>query len=210
MANHKKTETAAKLKKFYSTMSNAVKLAELQEGKRSYEWDWGGQCNYATQKTLFENYILPQINYIKIEQLPENDTRLKIHVEHGYVTDSAAVYLNDGSMFFASECNDNIAYDVNGDKGPNEFGRDIFTFFILSSDDSGTADVKLLESIPHFNTVAMYPMPWENNGSELKSTYNRANSITNCKKDDGRVMGCCTHIVELDGWTFKDDYPWRL
>ena len=37
MANHKRTETASKLKKFYSTMLNATKLAELEEGKQTYE-----------------------------------------------------------------------------------------------------------------------------------------------------------------------------
>ena len=41
MANHKKTETAAKLKKFYSTMSNNIALQEIQSGLKTYEWGAG-------------------------------------------------------------------------------------------------------------------------------------------------------------------------
>ena len=39
MANHKRTETASKLKKFYSTMSEAIKLSEIENGLQTYEWE---------------------------------------------------------------------------------------------------------------------------------------------------------------------------
>ena len=38
MQNHKRTETAARLKKIYSSLSQAIKLAETEQGAPISEW----------------------------------------------------------------------------------------------------------------------------------------------------------------------------
>ncbi len=202
MANHKKTETASKLKKFYSTMSNAIKLSELENGLQSYEWTYSGKCNYDAQKTYLEKYILPYLNYMQTGVLSE-ERQSYIQKQDGLSGDWFSVYFNDGSMMYSNECPEEIAYDVNGDKGPNEFGRDIFAFYILYSDD-GEDGLPVINKVPHFNTVWGDPIPWE---SDLKE-YTREKSITSCKK--GGSMSLCSHLLEIDGWEFKDDYPLRL
>ena len=203
MANHRKTETAAKLKKFYSTMSNAIKLAELEEGIPSYEWGYTCGQSYEQEKDFYEKYVLKYINYNKIGEMDTNDPRKIFLEENSYGTKGFYAYLNDGSMFFSGECADNVAYDVNGDKGPNEFGRDIFMFFILSSTDGVYAD-PIIDSIPHFNTILHNTIPWDDG---LKN-YTREKSLQQCKTD--RTWGYCTHLIELDGWEIKDDYPYKL
>ena len=209
MANHRKTETASRLKKFYATMSNAIKLAEMEHGTKSYEWGCPTCGDFEAEKEWFEKYLAKYINYTKIEKMSENAERMKLHKEMGLITGGAAIYLNDGSLMFSSECLDNVAYDVNGDKGPNEFGRDIFVFFIITYDDNGNAN-DIIDNIPRFNTISFNPIPWENNEQMLKTNYNREKSLEQCKTDSGRTWGHCTRLIELDGWEIKNDYPWKI
>ncbi len=204
MANHKKTETASKLKKFYSTMSNAIKLSELENGLQSYEWTTGGNNDYERQKIYLEKYILPYLNYMKTGVLSE-ERQSYLQKQDGLSGDWFSVYFNDGSMMYAHESPEEIAYDVNGDKGPNEYGRDIFSFYILADHDAEFG-LPVINKVPHFNTVWYSPIPWENDGAILKKNYSRDASITYCKKNGS----LCSHLIEIDGWEFKDDYPLRL
>ena len=55
MANHKRTETASKLKKFYATMSEAIKLSEIENGLQTYEWENDSTCSGEAQKVCGKN-----------------------------------------------------------------------------------------------------------------------------------------------------------
>ena len=52
MANHRKIEFSARLKKFYSTMNNAVKLAETEWGLTVYDWDYSLES-----RDFFDKYL---------------------------------------------------------------------------------------------------------------------------------------------------------
>ena len=203
MANHKRTETASKLKKFYSTMSNAVKLSETENGIPSYEW--GLSCSDEGENHQdIEKYLLKYISYSKYEKIQSDDDIynglggwIEGDPELGY-----KYYLNDGSMFFTGDCSYMIYYDVNGDKGPNQSGRDIFMLYILYSDDR---QPKLAQEVPHFNTKDGSPIPWEE-GYESYFTRDYILSHT-C---NGQNSSTCSTLIEMDGWEIKDDYPFRL
>ena len=205
MANHKKTETASKLKKFYSTMSNAVKLSETENGIPSYEWGISCKDKEENHKDI-EKYLLKYISYSKYEKIQSGDDIyngvgdwVEGDPEFGY-----KYYLNDGSMFFTGDCSYIIYYDVNGDKGPNQSGRDIFNFYIISNDD-GDYGIGIVNNIPHFNTKDWSPIPCEE-GYERYFTrdYILSNSC------NGQNSSTCSTLIEMDGWEIKDDYPFRL
>ena len=206
-ASHKKVETAAKLKKFYSTLSNAVKLSEIETGNRSYEWEYNTCADYDTMKTYYYTYLLNNINYINIVKMSDNVPYFN-QIDYKYkdlIMNSPIVYLNDGSLFFGAECPMEITYDVNGEKGPNKMGRDIFQFNIFTDIyEDGYEDI--LEKIPHVNTYVsgtstdgFYPNNYKN--------YQKRNYVLETCKESGFW---CSHLLEIDGWEFKDDYPYKL
>ncbi len=177
MANHKKTETAAKLKKFYSTFVNAVKLAEIEHGIPNESWEWKRCSDKESCMYVFNNYLANHFSYSKITYGSD------VYSTIGFVEEPVfAVYLNDGTIMSCSGSESNIFYiDVNGEKGPNQAGRDIFGFYIGSS-----TEIVIEEDISRDEIIA----------SAKNSTL------------DAVFKGF--QLIMKDGWEIKDDYPYRL
>ena len=189
MANHKKTETAAKLKKFYSTMTNAIRLAEIEQGIPVYDWETEYYCDEpeATKAFIERNY-LKYLNYTSIGYISDNTdyyNSLGFELQDMSYPD-AVVYLQDGTFFWAANIYSQYLYDTNGEKGPNQLGRDIFAFGILESKHNNS---------PHFYV-----------GSSYEQNSDRNELIRLCKEDGFN----CSELVQFDGWEFKDDYPLKL
>ena len=206
MANHKKTETSAKLKKFYANMSNAVKLAETEWGVDTLALGVGCASTRG-QKQWFEEHLAKYISYTKADYIDSSNDYYNELAKGMYdefqvynYGELFVVYLNDGSLYFNDECSDSIVYDVNGEKGPNQYGRDLFYFFILTGVDAAWQMLKL----PHFNTISFSRLL--QNGYE--ETYSREERKQNCINKSS--MAGCSALLEMDGWEFKDDYPWKL
>lgn len=221
MANHKKTETAAKLKKFYSTLSNAVRLSEIESGNQSYEWgvyreaDGTGShvgpsyicSDYNSMKTFYETYLLNHMSYVKVSKMSDNAKYFnQIDIQFKDLSNnSAVVYLNDGSLFYGDECPMSIVYDVNGEKGPNKMGRDLFQFNIFT-EKLETENDYLLEKIPHVNTNVWGWSDTSFTPGIYEREQNRDYVLETC-----RESGLwCSHLLEIDSWEFKNDYPKRL
>ena len=197
MANHKKTEYSARLKKFYSTMSEAIKLSEIEQGLKTYEWNNPNTCyDYDLTKEYYSKYLLPYITYLNIEKLSTTDYYNKMDFKWITLSEnSPIIYLNDGSLLFINECYDMILYDINGDKGPNKYGKDVFDFYIVSSSDGD----EISNHLPHFNT-------YSSSDTEGLILETREQAKSSCSKGELK----CTYMLQLDGWEFKDDYPFRL
>ncbi len=206
MANHRKIETAAKVKKFYSNMTNAIRLAEIEEGKKYWE-----MCEESSIAAIpFMKQYFSHLNFIKITDPDIGDT-LQEELDWwgnysgdgggGYqlsTSGSGIFYLNDGSMFSTETCGYQLNYDVNGLKGPNKSGRDIFTFSLVNG--------SMIESYPEFqNYNPIYTSCYTCNSWEGNSC-TRQELISKCETD----RECCTKLLEMDGWEFKDDYPHRI
>ncbi len=131
----------------------------------------------------------------------------KLNYEYkNYMEDSPIVFLNDGTFFYPDECGEIILYDTNGDKGPNQIGRDIFRFFILINGDyssDGEGEEKQFAEAPHFNTLGN---TLTNYAPDIFPMYTR----TYVKNSCASTGSLCTYLVQLDGWEFKDDYPLKL
>lgn len=198
--NSKKTETSARLKKFYSIIQQAIILSEIDNGdskdwiKAATQKDEEGDTDYSAQskvsKEFFMNYLAKYINYTSIidgkntidEEGNKSGENIKI-----YLTDSSSFYLNNGG------CMD-IIYDTNGDKKPNKVGRDRFIFYLCLTENSR-------------NNIC---------GSNKKTfcTYNKDGNIDSSREK--KLSACksqpyyCSGLLEMDNWEFKEDYPYKL
>ena len=184
----KKSEASARLKKFYSTMQQAILLSENDNGSAK-QWTKAGyigkdpdtglydDADAVNTEIYFNTYLKNYLKYLKTEK--DEDTNL------------FKVMLTDGSSFLMrnGSCID-IIFDYNGDKYPNKEGRDQYRFLICPA-----------------NNAKDYANP------ELSlQTYSSSTDTTR----EARKYACksnpahCSGLLEYDNWTFKSDYPHRL
>ena len=135
-----KQEFVSKFKKNYSVFSSALKMAQAQNGQLT-GWDWSSQQSGFDN---IENYILP---HLQVAENCKNTTNCSLDYDGTFLngdfwinfktnTDHYKFVLNDGAAFalyIITSCTENntncldVHFDVNGSKGPNKWGRDIFT-----------------------------------------------------------------------------------
>lgn len=119
--------------------------------------------------------------------------------------------LNDGTIIFPAailvKATGNVSWkgqsritgvyyyaDVNGTKGPNVLGKDVFclSFYLISRP-------RLMFDLPStisYNEAGI-------TGVKIKP-YTRDDLIQNCKN----VGEYCGYLLQSDGWKFNYDYPW--
>ncbi len=208
---HKRSDTASMLKKFFGTLDKAVRLAETNNSSPIYEWGENSLIcgDYNMEKTYFEEHFSKYINAERIGKLSDSGTyfsEVSSNLPNWVVNLSANnlhVYLNDGSSFFFTGCNNVISYDVNGDRSPNVLGRDIFTIYTVISNDTGKDSIN--DDFPHVNTYSNSMTEILNLNSNI-TVIDKKTIIDSCKNNKLR----CTYLVQMDGWNFEDDYPFRL
>ncbi len=191
MTNHKKVETAAKLKKFYSNLSNAVRLTEIEVGIPVQEWIIDVNLKEKTN-LVYEKLMATETKTIHNTKPLECENNV---LHYSYL-------LPDGMLMMMEydEMDDfYVSVDVNGEKAPNECGRDIFTFVINAS------YYDFVDSNTSTKTIVFYP----DGGGSNNSSLTREELIKRCGQSN-TMNRTCTALLAEDGWEFKDDYPLRL
>ena len=187
MQNHKRKETAVRLKKFYSVTAQAIKLAETEEGIPSYDW----KNHFSSQGIgIWYNYLS---KYIPIEEKQEAACIDGSCHSLYFMTDGTAIRNIDWGSADNSDygC---IHYDVNGAKGPNQFGKDRFGFSILRK----RGLERISKSLSFFPEIRFERL--------LQENITREELLEDCKS----FGGYCTYLIMYDGWEIKNDYPYRL
>jgi len=203
--NHKRVEASTRIKKFYSTMSNALRLAEIEQGIQAVYWDYTGDA-----KSDFEKYFG---KYISCTWRKANEKELDY--DSSMIIEDTGKYdlcvLNDGTYFdiFSHKTNGNsevggmyFLFDYNGDKGKNISGRDQFSFSI------GYAGPTPLEKeyfCQGFSPTGLDGCRDAAAGYPRDGNFGEG-ALSNCKSDSSN----CTYLLYLDSWEFKDDYPYRI
>ncbi|MCD7779878.1 MAG: type II secretion system GspH family protein [Candidatus Gastranaerophilales bacterium] len=177
MANYRREEASARVKKFYSMLCNASTRAKADGNDWGYWAETGNNeseiSSAETVKIFADEYLLPYLVYYKTEQSGR----------YYYI------YLNDGTYFyiFKGTCID-FNVDVNGKKKPDKEGRDIFKF-LYCPDSAGSS----------YKTGQIIPM-------QPKSITTREQALSMCKS----TGGYCSTLLFMDGWQFKEDYPYSI
>ena len=159
VSKYNEVATVSKVKKVYSTLSNAMILA-VQENGTTDTWstEYAGPWISSQKNTLsVAEKLKPQFKILKDCGFEKNcmmvvdfkflngsrwDTYSNARDKYFY-----KIYLNDGSAIIIKAQGDNcnltdggyentcgyILYDINGEKKPNTFGKDAFLFEILKN-----------------------------------------------------------------------------
>lgn len=181
--NKAKQETVAKLQKEYTTLAQAVKLSENDNGPNS-TWDWGTATNPTSIRQSFDTYWAPYLKIIKycssysdcgyasnnIKFLTGNPSLSLIYDSNS----RTPVSLADGSVLVVIGGTIKLIYiDINGGKGPNQYGKDIFRFIV------------------------------DANKGFMPENYASGDDCRN----SGDGLYCAAKIIH-DSWQIKDDYSW--
>ena len=141
IAKHNEKETIVKLKKVYSTLSNAMLLAVSENGTPQ---DWSGKAytylDPDITRALIEG-LLPYLNVSKYCGLEACGKKYNITMLNGNAwgnltsnSNFSKVYLSDGTLInaFAQGPYGVYVLDVNGSKPPNVMGKDVFRFQVTA------------------------------------------------------------------------------
>ena len=196
MTAHKKHVTAAKLKRAVSSINQAIKLSESENGEVE-NWD-----RTLPQNEFIDKYFRP---YMKITQVCNPVT------DCGYKSDVPWIYLNgtergaysnpnfgdrtpfltmDGFMYtysifpndsdlIMSNNNRIIIVDINGAEKPNQFGKDVFFLYRIEEEDS------------------IIPYGANKTDGEIRRSCS--------KTGDGFY---CAALIRANGWEIPNSYPW--
>ncbi|MBQ2645422.1 type II secretion system protein [bacterium] len=155
--------TVVRLKKTYSLLNSAVKSAVAINGPVDY-WEFGNASAKGANSVIFNNTIKPYLNITKDCKTGTGcwDTSYTMYLngitregDFDKDTTRARMILSDGiflqTNFSAPDCNIDAAsastnhilnhacgtinIDINGFKGPNILGIDIFDFYITKNGD---------------------------------------------------------------------------
>lgn len=200
VGHYKKVEASSRLKKFVSSMEQAVRLSEVDNGdskewyKAETQYDEDGDVDYDAQnkvsKEFFMTYLAPYFKYTSI-----TDGKNTVDDEGNKDGTFTAVHLADGSSFKFNNgsCMD-FQYDVNGDKKPNSFGRDRFVFLLCFTKE---------KRMEHFGNNRQAFGAYKTGQQYDKS---REKCLRDCKSSGY----WCSGLLEIDNWEFKEDYPYKL
>ncbi|MBR1374369.1 hypothetical protein IJ556_07985, partial [bacterium] len=133
MQEQGKIATQTAIKKFYSQMSNAIKLSEVENGSVD-KWEKEDEdisYNENSERDFTENtnrserfflkYLAPYLKYTGTSQDSQDGSRYVVDFADG----SSMALWNGGCM--------DMAFDTNGEKLPNEDGKDIFRFTLCQN-----------------------------------------------------------------------------
>lgn len=194
--HHNKKVVESRLKKVYSTMNQAISMAELDYGERETWFEH--LSNKDEQKVWIEKYILPYLKYDKFSEVRLVGASFN------------AIYFADGSVLVKAPANSRDWFFFGGNidkciKSPANPYRDFvgkcaFAFYynpiyIRNSDWSKT-----------FNT---YGSGWIILGDNPEEVL-KNNESFGCYAQGRSTHGFCSALIQHNGWKIPDDYPYRV
>lgn len=187
--NYQKQQTVEKLKKVYTTLSQAVKQSEIDNGPNIY-WDWGDNI------TIRQSFDTHWGQYLKILKYcttysdcgysSDRPWKTLANTDWIYIVapSQTSFLLSDGIFATvrykeSTVVRKDIIVDLNGAKPPNVLGKDVFPFVLIP--EKGF----------------------------LPAAYNYSDSSINTRCSVGHAGDSCAAKIIRDGWQIKDDYPWN-
>ena len=199
IAKYQKLVTVTQLKRTYSLLSNAYQMAVKDYGDSVY-WDYPvtdeNLQRVITNDKFLERYYLPYLQHQKKKSglyKAYNFNGQDIQYDNIHSRGSS-FRLSDGSCLTLWSNNQYVVLttDLNCEKGPNIYGRDIFDIFELYYMNNKKPFIAGLDAFNSFSREQII-----NNSGCKAHTYG-----------DGKQAACFA-IIMYDGWQIKDDYPWK-
>ena len=205
--NFRKVETVTRLKKAYSTLSQAFVMAQRDYGEVS-EWNFAGyisadassddsaEIRKKAAEDFTKTYLLPYLNEVEdcgLGKCDYNKYDAGGYI-YGYSNSTYRFIMNDSVIVSVTLDTSEagrfncvmLSIDINGKKGPNTNGKDLFYI-------SFSTDTKFLN---------MYGV---GHTRETLLDGHRESCSSTERNFGGRYCGA---LIQKDGWQIKDDYPW--
>ena len=201
VGKYKKQQTVAQLQKVYTTLNQALKLAEAKYGPYEY---WEVPAVDSDAHDYYEKYWFP---YFKILQTCESYSHCGYNSNNPWlllkggsstvtftsnvlrvpfiITDGTLISISIAALGLNEDGEDEILpsgliiVDLNGSKNPNQFGIDVFRF-------------------TRVNGKGILPDGYSKTEDEVNE---------DCSSS-GNGWYCAAKIA-ADGWSIKADYPWK-
>ena len=151
-----------------------------------------------------ETELIPEQSLIKTRKI----TIGGINQAEGGVSCEQLVYadtkivLNDGLIIYIPlkrrPVTTPVLIDINGDKKPNQVGKDRFLFVFAHKTPP--------EQVCGLHAAKRYFCADGNVNNQSGMARSRKEALGFCKMNGS----LCSLVLEYDNWEFKDDYPWKL
>lgn len=205
-SKYKKHQTEVRLKETYARLKTTVDIAVTETNLEPDNWlsESESTLSDAEKNTLvYNNYIKP---YLKTNNFKKNKDNIEFYDESGVKYTLSGSWTSEMHIYIH-----NIALlkvDIDGDKGKNQDGIDIF-YFMFKAKNRGHWGAKFSQNqcfTPYVcgtgGTFENYKKDaYYNNGTWPACNINRKNNNGNY---------CCADIIRLEGWQIKDDYPFKF
>lgn len=209
--NYQKHVTVNRLKHAYSLVYQAVRMSETENGLLE-NWNIPStgfdSTTYNYGKIFFEQYLKPYIkvanecSYRSAECWAEKYT-FSNGVDSAFVSASTnhtyGVVLANGIVlgFFPRGDRVEVYTDLNGKKGPNQYGKDFYNIVIVKTPRNDGYGI--------YDKSGVYMFGQGRNRSQLLS----GNSYVCSKNSETLKAGnYCGALIMSDGWKISNDYPW--
>ena len=205
IGKYQKQETMALLKKTYSELNQAIALSEVNNESREY-WNYSQSFDDIDFWSL---YLVPYIKSSQVKTIRSSSINSDIDPAVEYIQGfqrALKVVLSSGvNLYFWGKYQ--VLVDLNGNKRPNMFGRDIYHFSLVEPTNANF--IKGEGFVPFGWWVwRKQSSAWQRN--VFKNGYA---SYADCGCKYNTMEGpnsnrFCAALIMMDNWEIKKDYPW--
>lgn len=203
VSNHKKLYTTKRLEQIYSKLQNATELAITNTGLEPEDWlteDKKALSDTDRKQFIYETYIKPYlktVNYNRTTGSFYDESGAKYTFDYGSNSQRFWIPANTNRGSIA-----NLKVDIDGDKGKNQSGYDIFYF---------TYKPKYIKYFSYTDGPVIIlqgcgvSKPAGDNLETYKNyAYSNLGTCPGCHQNN---KGCCGDIIMREGWQIKERYP---
>ncbi len=202
IANYQKKQTATQVKKVYTTLSQVIQRAIVDNGDVSL-WDVPERVTIETSVDFAQKYFKPYLNVVKDCGIKtDGECKLTVNALNNQLPPSLGepatkLFLNDGTELIlrAPQIHGDrvlafVYIDINGTSNPNRVGKDIFQFELHLVDPS----------FIQFESKLMPRFINKTRDELIQDVADRCH-----RNQNGNA---CTALLFIDNFEFKGDYPW--
>lgn len=185
-----------RLEEFYSTMNQAIRLAEYDYGEREGWYQDISDSTFTKQKAWLETYLMPYLKGAWIEEGSNN--RLIIYFLNGSAVEISKNNTRDWHFYAgnAEKCQSSGNYQY-----WNYIGKCAFSFYWNPASGDPTSYQY------NFNTFIADTPDYDLDTLKNHSNYG-CNNTTTATCTNWRAY--CTRLIQLNGWKIPKDYPFKV
>lgn len=189
-----KQATAAKVKKFYSSINQTIRLSSV-DNEDPESWTLPNKRNnYEQNKLYYNTYFAPYMKTMAYE---------KVKVASDYTNSLAAVLMDGGVLILNLEETTMKFWYVTDYKelDKSDFYKNPRVFFEFQLGKRNNSSVE--SSRTDTNFIVPYTYKWDENYESLKT-----DPKYGCSRNPTNRAAYCTKLLMENNWIIPSDYPW--